>query len=152
MTYIMFIHGITDMDAWQLILLCIGSMLPLCFVKDWESLAILSKIKTFVFAAVTLLIVCRAAFDEKVQTKAKPVEEFFDNQATWFSIGALESFGKMAFAVMCICGHFTGVLLVRCAERIGVDSYEKLTEQILGLPGYLFLCALCIVVNVGAAV
>lgn len=68
-----------------------------------------------------------------------------------FAKGGIVS-GTLLLILMCVCGHFTSVLLVKCAIRIGVDSYEKLTEKILGAPGYLFLCVLCIVINVGAAV
>ena len=75
-------------------------MLPFCFMKDWESLAILSKIKTVVFALVTLLIILKAAFDEKIQSKAISFDAFLGTQKTWFSLDVVHSFGTFAFGVL----------------------------------------------------
>ena len=60
--------------------------------------------------------------------------------------------GLLLLVIMCICGHFTAMLVVKSAEKAGVDSYEKLTEKILGSFGYLFFCMLCIFTCIGAAV
>ena len=60
--------------------------------------------------------------------------------------------GLLLLGIMCIAGHYTAMLVVKSAEKAGVDSYEKLTEKILGSPGYLFFCMLCIFTCVGAAV
>ena len=40
-----------------------------------------------------------------------------------FSKGGIIS-GFVVLLLMCICGHFTSVLLVKCAIKVGVDSYE----------------------------
>ena len=60
--------------------------------------------------------------------------------------------GLLLLGIMCICGHYTAMLVVKSAEKAGVDSYEKLTEKILGSGGYYFFCTLCIFTSVGAAV
>ena len=60
--------------------------------------------------------------------------------------------GVIMLALMCICGHYTSILLVRCADKVGVDSYEALCEKILGPIGYIAFCVFCIFTNCGAAV
>ena len=60
--------------------------------------------------------------------------------------------GLLLLMIMCICGHFTSMLIVKCADKAGVDSYEKLTEKILGSFGYIFFCMLCTFTCIGAAV
>lgn len=60
--------------------------------------------------------------------------------------------GLLLLGLMCVVGHYTAMLVVKSAEKAGVDSYEKLTEKILGSPGYLFFCMLCIFTCIGAAV
>lgn len=60
--------------------------------------------------------------------------------------------GLLLLGLMCVAGHYTAMLVVKSAEKAGVDSYEKLTEKILGSPGYLFFCMLCIFTCIGAAV
>ena len=60
--------------------------------------------------------------------------------------------GVLLIGFTCICGHYTSLLLVKCADFVGVDSYEKLTQKILGIAGYLAFCVLCLIINLGAAV
>ena len=53
----------------------------------------------------------------------------------------------LAFVATC---HYTSVLLVSMANKIGVKSYEELTQTILGKWGYIFFCFICLFLNGGA--
>eukprot|EP01083_Nonionella_stella_P140327 430146_1 len=99
MAYIMFIQECTGFGTQGLVLLCVVTALPLCFMKDWESLSILSKIKAFVYAMIVLVVLVKPPFDDRIQKKAKDLSTFlYQTRTTWFSWNVFESLGTFAFA------------------------------------------------------
>ena len=60
--------------------------------------------------------------------------------------------GVTVFLFFSTCLHYTSVILVTTANKVGVNSYEELIRKILGKPGYLMFCVFCIVSCVGAVV
>ena len=100
--YIMFISECTGLTSRNLVILCTLTILPLCFVKDWESLSILSKIKTFVYAMVVLFILFRPSTDiySTDAQRTRAFGEFISDRSTWFSLNIFQSIGTFAFGTI----------------------------------------------------
>ena len=88
-------------DPLKVIILCSVFILPLCFVKDWESLSILSKIKTFVYGMIVLFVVIAPPFDKWTQDNVvRDMNEFISDRKTWFSLNIFRSLGTFAFGTV----------------------------------------------------
>lgn len=106
-TYILYIHAILDAEVSSFmnldlftIILCTAFCLPLCFVKDWESLAIISKIKTFVYIVVVLFVIIRGCTDNYYgkHYKQYTLSNYVSQKNTWVNIrGTFKSIGVFAF-------------------------------------------------------
>ena len=83
----------------RVIILCSIFILPLCFVKDWESLSILSKIKTFVYAMVVLFVVTAPPWT-RGEAHPRDLNEFLYDRKTWVSSNFFRTLGTFAFATV----------------------------------------------------
>ena len=92
-----------EKETLRTILLCTLVILPLCFVKDWESLSILSKIKAVVYASLVLFVLIVPPFDQWTQENVvRDMDDFIHDQKTWFSLNIYKSLGTFTFAAFVV--------------------------------------------------
>ena len=90
-----------EKETLRTILLCTLVILPLCFVKDWESLSILSKIKAVVYASLVLFVLIVPPFDQWTQENVvRDMDDFIHDQKTWFSLNIYKSLGTFTFGTV----------------------------------------------------